>query len=150
MYEKSIYTTIQQLKNISKNESLENGAYSGLDLLTLFEELNKDYTVKIIINDKVYNSSFIAESWRGSYNLPAIDYVEDNEYQITIEKAIENLNTLEGKDVEGWKGGEFILSLSDPVFVANQGDSNYSTAIIGYNVDKENKTLYLLTAQDMY
>lgn len=150
MYEKSIYTTIQQLKNISKNESLENGAYSGLDLLTLFEELNKDYTVKIIMNDKVYNSSFIAESWRGSYNLPAIDYVEDNEYQITIEKAIKNLNTLEGKEVEGWKGGEYILSLSDPVFVANQGDSNYSTAIVGYNVDKENKTLYLLSAQDMY
>lgn len=150
MYEKSIYIAIEQLKNISKNESLENGAYSGLDLLTLFEELNKDYTVKIIMNDKVYNSSFIAESWRGSYNLPAIDYVEDNEYQITIEKAIKNLNTLEGKEVEGWKGGEYILSLSDLVFVANQGDSNYSTAIVGYNVDKENKTLYLLSAQDMY
>lgn len=150
MYEKSIYFSIEQMKNISKNESLENGAYSGLDLLTLFEELNKDYKVKIIMNDKVYNSSFIAESWRGSYNLPAIDYVEDNEYQITIEKAIENLNTLEGKEVEGWKGGEYILSLSDPVFVANQGDSNYSTAIVGYNVDKENKTLYLLTVQDMY
>ena len=61
MYEKSIYTAIQQLKNISKNESLENGAYSGSDLLTLFEELNKDYKVKIIMDDKVYNSSFIAE-----------------------------------------------------------------------------------------
>lgn len=142
--------TIEQMKIKFKNESLENGAYSGLDLLALFEELNKDYIVKIIINDKVYNSSFIAESWRGSYNLPAIDYEEDNSYEITIETAIENLKTLEGKEVEGWKGGEYILSLSDPVFIANAGDSNNCTAIVGYNVDKENKTLFLLTQPDMY
>lgn len=141
---------IERMKMKFKNESLENGAYSGLDLLTIFKEFNKDFKVKIIINDKVYNSSFIAESWRGSYNLPAIDYVEDNSYEITIEKAIENLNTLEGKEVEGWKGGEYILSLSVPIFIANGGDSNYCTAVVGYNVDKEDKTLYLLTAQDMY
>ena len=150
MIEKSIYESIEQIKTLYKNESLENGSYSGQELLELFYNSPKDYKVKIIIADKVYNSSFIAESWRGSYNLPAIDYTEDNNYEILVNEAIKNLETLEGKDVEGWKGGEYILSLSDLVFVANQGDSNYSTVIVGYNVDKENKTLYLLTAQDMY
>lgn len=150
MIEKSIYESIEQIKTLFKNESLENGSYSGQELLELFYNSPKDYKVKIIIADNVYNSSFIAESWRGSYNLPAIDYTEDNNYEISVKEAIQNLETLDGKEVEGWKGGDFILSLSDPVFIANQGDSNYSTAIIGYNVDKESKTLFLLTAQDMY
>lgn len=148
--EEFMYFSIEQMKSKYKNESLENGAYSGLDLLSLFEEFDTDYKVKIIMNDKVYNSSFIAESWRGSYDLPAIDYIEDNNYEITIEKAIENLETLEGKKVEGWKGGYFILNYNDPVFVANEGDSNDCTAIVGYNIDKENKTLFLLTQPNMY
>ena len=139
---------IEEFKNSFKNESLDKGAMSANDIiekLKEFESTNK--LVVIEMNNEIYTSDFDADSWRGSYSLPAIGYSYDNS-GVSIETAIDNLNEANGREVTGYKGGEYQLNADDPIFVANYGESNNCTAIIDV-VEIENY-IVCLTKEDMY
>lgn len=139
---------IEEFKNSFKNESLDKGAMSSNDIiekLKEFESTNK--LVVIEMNNEIYTSDFDADSWRGSYNLPAIGYSYDDS-GVSIETAIDNLNEVNGMEVTGYKGGEYKLDADDPIFVANYGESNNCTAIIDV-VEIENY-IVCLTKEDMY
>ena len=139
---------IEEFKNSFKNESLDKGAMSANDIiekLKEFESTNK--LVVIEMNNEIYTSDFNADSWRGSYSLPAIGYNYDDS-GVSIETAIDNLNEVNGMEVTGYKGGEYQLAADDPIFVANYGESNNCTAIVDI-VEIENY-IVCLTKEDMY
>ena len=48
----------------------------------------------------------------------------------------------------GWKGGEFTLSMNDVIYIANQGESNSSIAVVG--VEELHDVVVLHTEPDMY
>lgn len=146
--------TIEEIVEMKKKEwadnSREMGALSTAQIIEIFEEIkDKDKTVIIVMNDDRYVSDFSGDSWRGSYNLPAIWYkVFTSGSGYSVKTALENLREIDGMDVQGYKGGEYTLSKFDPLFVANYGCSNNCTAIVEIIECEDN--IVCLTKTDMY
>jgi hypothetical protein len=130
-FESTIAKSFEEIKAKAANETLEKGAYSAQRLMSVLEVIPKDFKVKIELDKILVSSDFVTYSWRGSYNLPAIEYSSAQEW-CTVAEAITALKETEGTEVGGYKGGTFILSDKSPVFIANYGESNNSTAIVDY------------------
>ena len=61
-------------------------------------------------------------SWRGSYNELALNFsFEEN--APTVEDLIKRLKQAVGATYQGYKGGEFLMGKTTPVWVANYGNS---------------------------
>lgn len=85
------------------------------------------------------------DSWRGNYSELALGYKlsgydnnEEHFAKTTAESLLSELKSAIGKEFTGWKGGEFTMDKSTPVWVANPGNSG-NTGIIdviddGYRV----------------
>lgn len=90
------------------------------------------------------------DSWRGSYaelalgyKLSGYDNDDDHFTEITAKDLLENLKSAIDKTFGGWKGGEYRMEESTPVWVANPGSSG-NTGIIGV-IDKGYKIVILTT-----
>ena len=147
---------LSKIKADAKLKAEANGAMSGYKIIS--ELCNFDKNQKVIIrlfdneNDTYQDveSNFDCGSWRGSYDLPAISYepVDHTSTSYTITEIINNINSSQGKEVTGYKGGEFTLSMNDIIYVANYGSSNDSTAIV--DIIEENGLVVCITQTDMY
>lgn len=83
------------------------------------------------------------DSWRGIYAELALNFVDNdrggsNEKEMTVTEFLEMMKSVIGKEFTGYKGGEYTMSESTPVWVANYGNSG-NTAVIdivdyGYKV----------------
>lgn len=76
-------------------------------------------------------------SWRGSYaelaiNFDFLGYSKFNEKAeaMKLKDFTEMLEQSVGKEYQGWKGGEYVMSLDTPLWVANDGNSG-NTGVIG-------------------
>ena len=129
-------------------ESKDKGAMSAEDIILKLEEF-KDSKKLIIIemNDEIFTSDFAADSWRGSYNLPSIEYYSGDS-GCSVDSAIEDLQEIDGMKVSGYKGGDYTLNKEDPLFIANYGESNNCTAIV--DIVESDEFIICLTKQDMY
>jgi hypothetical protein len=92
----------------------------------------------------------MCDSWRGSYNELAIGYAHYNDVK-TPPKAIDFIQHLEatvGTVFEGWKGGEYEMTQSTPVWAANPGEAP-QTGVIGlhvlYNLNDKAWHIYIRT-----
>jgi hypothetical protein len=70
-------------------------------------------------------------SWRGSYNEFAIEY-GISDIECLVENLLLKLKDSVGKTFEGYKGGDFTMGRTTPVWVANYGES----AVSKYKEDK--------------
>lgn len=151
-----IDAVLSKVKAEAKFKAEANGAMSGYKIVS--ELCNFDRNQKVIIRlfdneSDTYQdveSNFNCTSWRGSYDLPAISYepVNHTSTSYTITEIINNINNSQGKEVTGYKGGEFTLSMNDIIYVANYGSSNNSTAIV--DIIEENGLVVCITQTDMY
>jgi hypothetical protein len=60
------------------------------------------------------------DSWRGSYDELALGY--GGNQPVTVKELIKQAKAANGNTYTGYKGGEFVMSLSTPVWVDNYGD----------------------------
>ncbi len=90
------------------------------------------------IGDKTVNIEFAfvyaypttLDSWRGSYDELALGFAfEREENEPTVESLLKHLVESVGRTFVGWKGGDYIMGKTTPVWVANPGDSG-QTAIV--------------------
>lgn len=87
-------------------------------------------------------------SWRGSYAEIAIefdfvgygfgDYTPKDKKEPTVSEFLSLAKSVLGKTYTGWKGGDFVMGKTTPVWVANPGNSG-ETAVVdvldeGYSV----------------
>ena len=104
-------------------------------IYTLKEIQENKPNVKLYFLDEfgqMFTSNFEVDSWRGSYDKPAIVVypISDKDEGIPISRAISNLSLANGYQVTGWKGGEFILSDQDELYlVAEWGTAGNSVVI---------------------
>ena len=143
---------IQQFIEDSKlkwaKESNDKGAMSAEEIISKLEEFKDSNKLVVIeMNNKIFTSDFAADSWRGSYNLPSIEYY-NSDSGCSVESAIENLQEIDGMQVTGYKGGSYIFRDIDPLFIANYGESNNCTAIV--DIIESDDFIICLTKQDMY
>ena len=129
-------------------ESNNKGAMSAEEIISKlkgFKDSNK--LIVIEMNNEIFTSDFAADSWRGSYNLPAIEYYSGDS-GCSVDSAIEDLQEIDGMEVSGYKGGDYTLNKEDPLFIANYGESNNCTAIV--DIVESDEFIICLTKQDMY
>ncbi len=91
------------------------------------------------------------DSWRGSYCELALEY-DDMSEPLVLKELLKLLNNTIGKTLTGYKGGNYLMGKTTPVWVANYGDSqgfrpNKETAVVGVLV-KETKVLIKTRAMD--
>lgn len=81
-----------------------------------------------VVFDFEYARPAYLDSWRGVYAELAIGFEFGG--QIGLSEFIKMLKEADGDKFIGWKGGEFRMSRSTPVWVANRGNSG-NTAVVG-------------------
>lgn len=70
------------------------------------------------------------DSWRGSYSELALDYQNKVGMEMTVTDFLDMLTMCIGKTFVGYKGGEYVMGIGTPIWVANSGKSG-STAVVG-------------------
>ena len=143
---------LKQIKLESEQKALDNGTFSGYELVAKLGTIeDKAKLVHIELNcpsndnSIMVGSDFICDSWRGPYDLPSAPY---NDTYYSVEDVIRNILDSEGENVEGYKGGNFTLSMDDVIYIANYGDSNCSLAIT--SIEELEDKVILHTSPDMY
>lgn len=69
-------------------------------------------------------------SWRGSYSKPAIlCTMNDNYSKLSVKEWIEFFEKVEGTEVTGYKGGEFVLSEDDDVWLVSSSSESHHCGI---------------------
>lgn len=158
---------LKQINQESREKALNNGAYTGYELISALKDISdRNKTVHINMKSPIYDdncdivdysyqlvsSDFKCDSWRGSYNLPSVGYValdiSNNVEVFTVQDILRNIEESEGLEVSGWKGGDFTLSMNDVIYIANQGESNYSIAIVA--IEELTDVVILHTEPDTY
>lgn len=69
------------------------------------------------------------ESWRGIYAELALGFAGGdygNREAMTVGQLLEEFKSAVGKTYRGWKGGDFVMSESTPVWIDNPGCCTYT------------------------
>ena len=111
----------QRAEEMKTSEQLTLG-----ELILLFENIEKTNEVRF---DFGYFCPGSLISWRGSYCELAIEY-DERENDTTVEIFSAKLKSAIGKTFCGYKGGDFMMGKTTPVWAANYGDAN-CTAVVG-------------------
>ncbi len=115
--------------------------------LTLGEIIIKMETIKnkelpVVFDVKKYFPVSI-DSWRGSYCELAFNYEHEGK-KLSVKEWLKELNNTIGKTLTGYKGGDYLMGNTTPVWVANYGTSSGfkedSTAVIDI-LEKKNKVV---------
>jgi len=80
-------------------------------------------------------------SWRGSYNELALEY-ESGGATLTARGVIALLRGVVGRTLEGYKGGNYLMGKTTPIWVANYGDS------MGFREEEPTAVVDILETED--
>jgi len=83
-------------------------------------EAVEDKHKPVIFNEQYHPTDII--SWRGSYSELSLEYAEKGR-KCSVEAWISRLRGTVGAIRYGYKGGEFLMGKTTPVWVANYGES---------------------------
>jgi len=117
--------TFLKSNQLSLGELIQEVEKSGLK--------DKDGNPKEVYFDFGYMQPIGLDSWRGSYDELSLEYSEDETdktYYWDAEKLLSELRSAIGKEYTGYKGGEYTMSESTPVWVAKYGMSG-NTGVVG-------------------
>jgi hypothetical protein len=88
------------------------------------------------------------ESYRGHYDHLALGWTPksfgEQHFWVPILVLIAYLEEAIGKEYEGWKGGDYVMSRETPLWVANPGETG-GTGIVAIEVMHDGKTVVLVT-----
>lgn len=123
--------------------------------LTLIEIIMKLEAIKNknlpVFFDETSRRPTEAYSWRGSYRELALGFTEEGSGDgfKTVSELLEDLKNAVGKTYEGYKGGDYLMGKTTPVWIANYGDSSgyrngeiHTEAIVGVE-EREDKAVLL-------
>ena len=128
----------ERAKRVSLSDQLTLGELiAKLEAIPIYWD-KRDKDEKTVIFNFEYAIPICLDSWRGSYSELAINFdflgyehfseVEPKEMKIT--DFIKMLKEAIGKEYTGWKGGNFVMGKTTPLWVANDGNAG-NTAVIG-------------------
>ena len=99
-----------------------------LTLGELIGKLKSQDQDEIIRFDFAYLRPTGIHSWRGDYSQLAIGWTSENK-DMKVSELLKLCEDADGKDFQGWKGGDFTMDYGTPVWVANPNESA-NTAIV--------------------
>ena len=80
---------------------------------------NKDKPVFFDFDDNIPDQLI---SWRGSYAELCLQYGKEGGFKDVV-SLLQNLKEAVGKEFYGYKGGEYLMGKTTPIWIANYGDS---------------------------
>ena len=115
------------------------------ELITMFEKVEDKECTVWIFNDLMLNGQLC--SYRGYYEQLALCYEFSawDKDAMSVADLIKRLEAAKGQEFEGWKGGDFMMFGSTPIWLANPGH-NPGAIITGYI--KDYGRIYLQTVMD--
>ncbi len=131
---------------------LESGQMTLGEMIKMLEPIadDQEYVIKkykeeaTVRFDFEYMNPTTMDSWRGVYSQLALGFKEiEMGKEPKVSEFLKMLKETVGKTFEGYKGGDSVMKLETPVWVANYGNTGY-TAIVDI-LDGEH-TIYLITA----
>lgn len=138
--------------SFEKSEQLTLG-----ELIALLKDIPLEYSDEPVTVSFDFGTAHPAglSSWRGSYDELAINYNlggydnnnADQFAHTDLKDFMEELRAADGKVYEGWKGGDFVMSLNTPLWVANNGNVG-NTGVVG--IRNNNYEVVILTAYCEY
>lgn len=88
--------------------------------LILKLEAVEEKSKPVIFNERYFPVGI--DSWRGSYYELALEYAETGD-KFSVAAWIKKLRETVGSTLYGYKGGEFLMGKTTPVWIANYGES---------------------------
>jgi len=132
-----------------RQEQLKTSIQLTLGEIILKLEAVKNQELPVVFDVKKYYPTGI-DSWRGSYCELSLEY-DDEGKPLLLEKFVKILKNTVGKTLTGYKGGDFLMGRTTPVWVANYGTSSgfrqKDTAVIDI-LEKGDKVVIKTKATD--
>ena len=104
-----------------------------LQIINRLEELEPKQSIRMFdCFGQMFTPKDDVDSWRGSYNMPAVkvDPITNLCECTTAEEFILELKSCDSKKITGWKGGDYILSELDTLFLVSEwGTAGNNTMI---------------------
>ena len=124
----------------------------AISIREILRELKHADPTRVVRYDFVGCVPTTVESWRGVYSEPALGWAATGYSSIAQRQPLHTVGDLvseleavvQGREHEGWKGGEFSYGPDQTLHVDNPGDCNH-TMIVGVEIGSYDVTL--LTAQ---
>lgn len=145
---------VHGLATVRRNEAMKTSDQLTLGELKLLLEAIHDESKPVVFDFAldVYPQKFA--SWRGAYEEIAIGY---GPTPTTVGLLLNNLTIIYGEELTGWKGGEFLMGKTTPVWVANSGDSSVEKSVYGewkhvavVGVDERKEKVFIETKEMEY
>lgn len=89
------------------------------ELINTLKSFPKDYLVVIKPYDLIPQGF---TSYRGYYDELALEY--DIEGHCTVEELLKVAKKVVGKELMGYKGGEFVMTNNTPIWISNYGNTS--------------------------
>ncbi len=141
----SLQSIITNYTQRERQEQFKTSSQLSLGEIILKLEGIKNKKLPVIFDVEQYYPVGIS-SWRGSYHELALEY-EKNGEPMLLEDFEKMLKQMIGKTLMGYKGGNFLMGKTTPVWVANYGeckgfriDDYKDTAVIDV-LESENKVI---------
>lgn len=96
-----------------------------------------DKNLPVLISHDPSKSVTMPHSYRGYYSDLSIE--PSNEIT-TVEGLLDELSEVHNKELTGWKGGEYLMSDSVPIWISEEG-TNSGNAVIDVMHNEKNVTL---------
>jgi hypothetical protein len=125
---------------------LELSAYGTATLGGLIAALERAAPVADVEYDFCYLAPTTLASYRGYYDHLALGWTQHGPapYWPKVFELLAILKAADGATFKGWKGGQYRMRATTPVWVANRGHAG-GTGIVG--VDADSMTVHLRTAK---
>ena len=115
-----IQSILTNAVNKMRQESFKTSSQLSLGEIILKLEGIKNTKLPVLFDIKKYHPTGI-DSWRGSYNELALEYDNKGKPMILAD-FLKVLKDTIGKTITGYKGGDFLMGKTTPVWVANYGE----------------------------
>ena len=122
---------LDKIKRVYHNNNMRLSPLSVENVHDILCHVDDDFYVLIEFECGAIYSDFVTDSWRGSYGLPAIFATEEPH---KVKWCRDNLSLTDGKQVTGYKGGDYTLSEMSELFVEEYDGGSTAHAIVDYKV----------------
>lgn len=117
-----LQTILNNAMIVRRAEEMKTSPQLTLGELILKLEVIERKDFPVVFDVKEYYPTSI-RSWRGSYNELALGYTQVAGGWLSVTQIITLLKEMIGKTLEGYKGGDYLMGKTTPVWVANYGES---------------------------
>ncbi len=115
-----IQSILTNVTDKMRQERFKTSSQLSLGEIILKCEGIKNTKLPVLFDIKKYHPTSI-DSWRGSYDELALEY-EDKGKPMLLSAFLKVLKNTIGKTITGYKGGDFLMGKTTPVWVANYGE----------------------------